>query len=430
MKLTNQLSRVEWVPVTKSVLKEYGRDDVGGMAAELAYWIIFSVVPFFIFLATVAGFVGHAVGQDQLLNNVTDNLYSALDVSTAETLRNLLKQVISPASGALSFTAIISAILALNSASTATLTTIKAFNRAYGVEETRNFIVLRLTGFGLTLMLILLLIGGSLLLSIGDKIIGLLPISAVAGFALNAARIIGALVLITLGLAILYWKGVNLKQQFVWLTPGSLLATIGLVVFSGLFGLYVKFFASASFNKTYGSIAGVFLFLLFLRIVSTIVLVGAEFNAEVGKRYDPELIRDKITDPRKQLPGKQPTPDRRAAREAGVSRGQVAASNAQAAQKVAAGGGGVAAATASQPAVNGNGADATEVGYADPEVEARLRELRTRPLISATEQVRAERSRLSPTERAERAKTAATAAGVSAATAVGAVLAGALRRRA
>ena len=52
-------------------------------------------------------------------------------------------------------------------------------------------------------------------------------------------------------------------------------------------------------NKTYGTIAGAIIFLFFLRIVSTIILLGAEFNAEAARRYDPETIRDKMSDPKR-----------------------------------------------------------------------------------------------------------------------------------
>src|SRR3954447_18176673 len=160
-----KITQVEWVPVGRSVLKEYKKDDVPGLAAEMAYWIIFSIFPFFIFLATVAGLIGQAIGIDDLMATITGSLYRALDPTSAETLKGILATILTPASGALSLAAIVSAALALNSASTAIATVMKAFNRAYGVEETRNFVVAKLVALGLTLLLGLLLIGGSLLLT-------------------------------------------------------------------------------------------------------------------------------------------------------------------------------------------------------------------------------------------------------------------------
>src|SRR3954452_12104875 len=104
-----KITQVEWVPVGKAVFKEYKKDDVPGLAAEMAYWIIFSIFPFFIFLATVAGLIGQAIGIDDIMGNITETLYSSLDPNTAETLRKALETVLTPTSGALSIAAIISA---------------------------------------------------------------------------------------------------------------------------------------------------------------------------------------------------------------------------------------------------------------------------------------------------------------------------------
>jgi membrane protein len=428
-----KITQVEWVPVGKSVIKEYTKDDVPGLAAEMAYWIIFSIFPFFIFLATLAGLIGQAIGINNIMDNITNNLYSALDPNTAETLRGVLEKILTPQSGALKIGAIVSAVLALNSASTAISTMMKSFNRAYGVEETRNFIVAKLMALGLTLILVLMLIGGSLLLTAGGKLADLFNLGAVGTVMLTIGRIVGAFVGISLGLAILYWKGPSVKQAFVWISPGSILSTIALAIFSVAFGFYVSLFAGASFNKTYGAIAGAIIFLFFLRIVSTIILIGAEFNAEAARRYDPETIRNKITDPRKQLPGKQPIPHPQAAREAGVSQRQVAETNGRAAQKLAAGQGGPETANAPIAAATGGGEAGYSyepVAFADTTLEDRLRAIRERPFDSAVERVHREEDRVSPQEQERRIKTALAAFGVAAAAAVGTMLSGVLRRNA
>jgi len=431
-----KMSQVEWWPVTKAVAKEYSKDDVPGLAAELAYWIIFSIFPFFIFLATLAGLIGQAVGIGNIMQNITDNLYSALDRNTAETLRGVLETILTPAGGALSIGAIVSAVLALNSASTAVSTMMKAFNRAYGVQETRNFIIAKLTAFGLTLALVILLIGGSILLTAGGGLARIFNLGTAGTVILLILRIAGAIVGISLGLAILYWKGPNVKQQFNWISPGALLATVAILIFSALFGLYVSFFAGASFNKTYGTIAGAIIFLFFLRIVSMLVLVGAEFNAEAARRYDPETIRDKVTDPAKQLPGKQPAPHPQAAREAGVTQGQVAATNTASAQRLVNGGGGPESASEGRRAAGAtsvgsfNYDEAPEAPSNEPSLDERLRAIRERPYRSALAEVQRAEGLTSPEDQERRAKTALATLGVAAVTAVGAVVTGATRGRA
>lgn len=424
-----KISQVEWVPVGKAVVKEYSKDDVPGLAAELAYWIIFSIFPFFIFLATLAGLIGQTIGVTNILDNITQNLYRVLDPNTAETIKGVLTQILTPTGGALSFGAIISAVLALNSASTATGTMMKAFNRAYGVEETRNFIVSKLVALGLTLALVVLLIGGSILLTAGGAITRALGLGTLGTVLFFIVRVVGALAGITLGLAILYWKGPNIKQQFIWISPGSLLTTVGIVIFSGLFGLYVSLFAGESFNKTYGAIAGAIIFLFFLRILSTIILLGAEFNAEAARRYDPETIRDKMSDPKKQLPGKQPEPHPQAAREAGVTQRQVEATNSSSAQRIVDGGGGAESAALRASAssqIKEAASDNDE--EADASLDERLREIRERPYQSMVEKIKRDEELITPEDKERRRKTALATFGVATATAAGATLASVVRR--
>jgi predicted lipid-binding transport protein (Tim44 family) len=285
----------------------------------------------------------------------------------------------------------------------------KAFNRAYGVEETRSFIVTKLTALGLTLLLIVLLLGGALLLTAGGALERVLNLGTVGTVLLFVGRLVGAFLGMSLGLAILYWRGPAVKQSFVFISPGSLLATVGLVLFSVLFGLYVSLFAGASFNKTYGAIAGVIIFLFFLRIASTIILIGAEFNAEVARRYDPTTIQDKMSDPRKQQPGKQPTPEPQAAREAGVTPGQVAATNQQAAKRVV--------------DEHADPTAASEDTFASPGFAVRLLALQEVPGDSQQERVRQALVYAGPGEQVRRARAALATVGVALGCAVTATLA-------
>jgi membrane protein len=410
-----KISQVEWVPVGKAAIKEYGKDDIAGLAAEMAYWIVFSLFPFFIFMATLTGIINRFSGVD-LYGRITTNLFSALETSTAETIEKALAQVVSPQGGALSFGVLIGAALTLNSASTAIETTMKAFNRAYGVEETRNFVVKKLTSLALTLALILLIIGGTVFLTVGGDLVERLGLGSLATILLSALRVVGALAAISAGLAILYWKGPNIKQQFQWISPGSVIATAALVAFAGIFSLYVRFFAGSSMNKTYGALAGVILFLMFLRLASTIILLGAEFTAEAAMRYDHEAISDKVNDQEKVVPGEQPHPHPLAAREAGLTSGQVVAMT------------NGAGTGANGTATNGKPAAYPPEAFADPAIEDRLRNLRERPIVLSLPRVRAEHEQRTPTERAAEGKTVLVALGASIAAAIVSAVSGTLRR--
>lgn len=332
-----KLTQVEWVPVGKAVLKEYSKDDVAGLSAEMAYHFMFAIFPFVVFLAALAGFIGSFVGSGQLFDTIMSNLYGALPSQTADALRGPLEGVLrAQRGGALS----IGAVLALWAASNGVATLMKALNRAYGVEETRNVIVRKVLAVGLTLVLTTLLVFGFVLLLlggyIGDWLSAHFGLGGLFQVTWAIVRLVGVLAGITLAMAILYWKGPNVDQQFQWITPGSLITTVVWILATVGFGFYVRFLGASSYSKTYGTAFGLMLFMFYLYLSSQVMLLGAELNAETAKRYDPETIRDKTTDSAKQLPGEQPAPHPEAAREAGVSRRQVTATNAASAAKLSA----------------------------------------------------------------------------------------------
>jgi membrane protein len=89
-------------------------------------------------------------------------------------------------------------------------------------------------------------------------------------------------VLVSLMLAILYYAAPNVRQPgFHWVTPGGLIAVVLWIAVSALFALYVANFSS--YNKTYGALASVVIFLVWLWITNTVILLGAELNAELER---------------------------------------------------------------------------------------------------------------------------------------------------
>jgi membrane protein len=89
-------------------------------------------------------------------------------------------------------------------------------------------------------------------------------------------------VLVSLMLAILYYAAPNVRQPgFHWVTPGGLIAVLLWIAVSALFALYVA--NVSSYNKTYGALASVVIFLVWLWITNTVILLGAELNAELER---------------------------------------------------------------------------------------------------------------------------------------------------
>ena len=82
-------------------------------------------------------------------------------------------------------------------------------------------------------------------------------------------------------IAVLYWASPNARHGFRWISPGAVLAVVLWLIASGLFALYVANFGH--YNKVYGSIAGMIIFLIWMWISNTAILLGAEFNAELER---------------------------------------------------------------------------------------------------------------------------------------------------
>lgn len=283
--------------VAVSTFKEFSQDDCSGLAAECAYQILFAIFPLALFAATMSGVVDRVYKLD-LFNKIMGALTSRLPADAASAISKPLAEVLqSQANGALS----LSVILALWSGSGAIGSFLKGLNRAYDVEETRPFWKVRLLQIGLTLLMgilaaaafILITVGGA----IGDKIAQSVGLGTLFQVVWNIGRWLVVLAFISLALAVLYWAGPNIDQQFKWLTPGAILATIVWVVAIGAFGIYVSKFGS--YNKTYGTLGGIIILLLVFFLSSLIVLLGGELNSELAKRYDPETIQDLAAHPEK-----------------------------------------------------------------------------------------------------------------------------------
>jgi membrane protein len=166
---------------------------------------------------------------------------------------------------------------------------IKAVNRAYDRLETRPFWKQRLvalvlvvaTGLVLAGVFLLIVFGGDL----GDAIVRRSGLGDSFKLFWNIARWPIAFVAVLLFFALVYYLAPNHPQRsWRWLTPGSLVGAVMWLVLSGLFALYTSY--SSSYSKTYGSIAGAIILLLWLNYSAWAILFGAELNAELDRQAD------------------------------------------------------------------------------------------------------------------------------------------------
>jgi membrane protein len=162
----------------------------------------------------------------------------------------------------------------------------RASNSIYDMEEGRPIWKTLPVRVSLTLVLLVLLAVTTLAVvltgGLAEKVGDLIGLGDTAVTAWNIAKWPVLLLVVSLMFALLYWAAPNVKQPgFRWVSPGGILAVIGWLIASGAFAFYVANFGS--YNKTYGALGGVIVFLVWLWISNIMILLGAEFNAELER---------------------------------------------------------------------------------------------------------------------------------------------------
>jgi membrane protein len=281
------------VATARALFKEFKKDDVPGLAAEVAYHAIFAIPALILVVVLIAALVEQATTVD-----VVERLRTAVNDSapqdTHDILNSLIDNAIANVSGGLASLGLIAAAaIAIWSGSNAVATMMKAFNRAYGIEEDRGFVRKKAVAIGLTLLLgglinlaFLLLVFGQ---SIGTWLAERLGFGSAFETFFAIARWPLGVLLIMIVLAVLYYLGPNIEHSFRWISPGSILATVIWVLATIAFSIYMQVSDPGS---AYGSLGSLLVFLLFLYITGIVLLVGAEFNAILERRYDPEARAD------------------------------------------------------------------------------------------------------------------------------------------
>jgi membrane protein len=250
-------------------------------AAALTYYGVLSIFPALIVFVSIIGLIGAPV-TEPLLDNV-----GAFTPSEAKDILTKAIEELERSRGGAGVLAIVALAGALWAASGYVAAFIRASNIVWEVEEGRPIWKTLPLRIALTLVLLLLLAASALLVvftgPLADRAGGVIGVSDVVVTVWDVAKWPVLIVLVSLMLAILYYAAPNVRQPgFRWITPGSILAVIVWIVASVGFALYVAAFGS--YNKTYGSLAGVIVFLVWLWLTNVAVLLGAELNAELERR--------------------------------------------------------------------------------------------------------------------------------------------------
>ena len=275
------LTRRSWAYVARKTVREFGDDQCTDLAAGLTYYAVLSLFPAAIALISLLGVVGQ--GQASV-DKVIKVLQPLVSPSTLSTVRPALDHIAASQGAGIGLVA--GVLGALWSASGYVGAFGRAMNRIYEIDEGRPFwklrpVVLLVTLVAIVLVavvLVMLIVSGPLATSIGS-VIGL---GSQAVTVWNIAKWPVIVVFVVVIVAILYYATPNVRQpRFRWLSIGACVAILIWVLASVAFAFYVATFGS--YDKTYGSLAGVVVGLLWLWITNVALLFGAELDSELER---------------------------------------------------------------------------------------------------------------------------------------------------
>lgn len=265
------------VQVGQAVSARVGRNDVSGNAAQLAYYMLFSIFPMLLIAATLLAYLH--IDKDSVFNMIKEFAPDQIMDFLEENLNTLLTQ---KNGGLLS----IGIIATLWSASNGMNAVMKALNKAYGVTNKRNYVVQRLLSMFFT-MSMLATVGATLLLLVFGQQIGMFLINHLhfsedfLSFW-NNLRWTVTLIVIFVVFTFLYWVAPNRRSTLISVLPGALFSTIGWTVASVGFAYYVNNFGN--YSATYGSIGVIIILMLWFYLTGIILMIGGELNATLAIR--------------------------------------------------------------------------------------------------------------------------------------------------
>jgi membrane protein len=274
----------------KRTVKEFSEDNLTDWAAALTYYGVLALFPALIALLSIIGLLTDPAKLSEAITAVVPQ-------QSARTLEPVIDQIAGNTSAA-GFGLVLGLALAIWSASGYVGAFTRAANVVYETPEGRKVWKLKPLQLLVTLVgilfaaviLAILVLSGPVVDALGQA----LGIGETGQTVWNIVKWPVALVLLALMIAVLYYATPNVRLRgFKWVSPGAAVAIVVAIVASALFAFYVANFGS--YNKTYGALGGVIIFLTWLWITNVVILFGAELNAEIerGRQIQAGVPEDK-----------------------------------------------------------------------------------------------------------------------------------------
>jgi membrane protein len=267
---------IPWSEVVKRTVKEIGDDNCLGLAAQLAFYFLMALFPALLFLVALLGYLP--------VENALNELVAALGtVAPQELVRLLRGQLAQIAEGSQVSLLTLGIIGAIWSSSAAMVAIIDALNRAYDVTEWRPWWKRRLLAMLLTVALALFIIIALTLVLVGPtmafRLANWLGLGSAVALLWALIRWPVILFCVIFAVDLVYHFAPNRRGRWVWITPGSVLATALWIISSLAFRVYVTNFGD--YTATYGAIGGAIVTMLWFYVSSIAILIGAELNGVI-----------------------------------------------------------------------------------------------------------------------------------------------------
>ncbi|MEU9305643.1 YhjD/YihY/BrkB family envelope integrity protein [Streptomyces sp. NPDC048269] len=277
----SELPKRSWMAVLRGTFKEFKDDELADRAAALTYYGVLALFPALLVLVSLLGIAGESATKQ-----VLDNLQKLTPGSARDVISGAVQQLQGNA-GVGSLVAIVGLAVAVWSASGYVAAFIRTSNAVYDMPEGRPVWKVLPLRLGLTIVLMILAVASALIViftgGLARQAGAALGVGDTAMTVWSIAKWPVLVLLVTVMIALLYWAAPNAKGRgFKWVTPGSFLALLIWMIASAGFAFYVANFAS--YNKTYGTLAGVIVFLVWLWITNIAILLGLEFDAEMARQ--------------------------------------------------------------------------------------------------------------------------------------------------
>jgi membrane protein len=276
--------------VGRRLLDGIKKNDVSGLAAEIAYRFLFAVFPFGLFVAALGAFAAGFLRIDNPAEQIVAGLGDNLPPSIADGLRPELERLLNSARADL---LTVGAVAVLWAATGGTNALVKGIHRAYDVPEQRPFLLRYAVAVGLTLLAavgvitsFVTIVGGAMLtqqlgeqIGLGDQVYALIQL----------LRWPAVFLLVIAAVAILFRYAPSVVVPWRWIMAGAGLFTVGWIVATAGLGFYAA--NVANYGATYGSLGAVIVLMLWFYLTAAMLLVGAELTAALARELTPDEIR-------------------------------------------------------------------------------------------------------------------------------------------